>query len=38
MVSTSGTVIVDACLAFLGIVVEGFATVSRPNAVDVHEA
>ena len=33
--SASGTVIVTACLAILGLVVAVFATVSRPHAVAV---
>ena len=37
-VSASGTVIVAACLALLGLVVAAFATVSRPHAMVVCQA
>ena len=34
--SACGTVIVAACIALPGLVVENFAAVSRPHAVAVH--
>ena len=34
--SKSGTVIVASRIALLGLVIAGFATATRPHAVDVH--